>query len=206
MEDEDETEPPVADWLLRLGSEDRASAILIARQSRDQLDKAAKYALRSLGTLTNASLLVMGLTTRAQGLHRAAIEAVEADNPYASFTLIRAYAENAAAALYAVEKPDKIDDLLGLGTSIAIGKITNHANQGSKRFGAFRGIYSQLSEYAHPTSRSLFASSKLAGGAEFHWASIPAFEFESDVLTACGWIVELATSNANLLAELGRTG
>lgn len=163
-------------------------------------------ALQQTTKLTTAHFLLMGLTARAMGLHTASVDALESDNPFAAFTLIRAYAENAAAALYAVEHPNKIDGLLGLGDAqISIKKVTNYAMQGSKRFGEFRHIYSELSQYAHPMSRSMFASSGFAGGDEFRWSSQPAFKFDTDFLMASGWIVELAEANAHLLTELGAT-
>jgi hypothetical protein len=48
---------------------------------------------------TTAVVLLSGLVTRGIGLHNAAVAALEADNPFAAFTLIRSYAENAAAVL-----------------------------------------------------------------------------------------------------------
>jgi len=56
--------------------------------------------------------------------------------------------------------PDQLNRILGLGNShpIKVGVITNYAEQGSKRFGAFQDIYGQLSRFAHPMAKSIFAS------------------------------------------------
>ncbi|APE17767.1 hypothetical protein BOH72_23395 [Mycobacterium sp. WY10] len=203
---EDEGEPPTAQWILDLGITDRASGIEKARASRGHIERAVTDALKRCETPTFAHHLMMGLATRGLGLHSATVQALEQDNPYAAFTLIRSLAENAAAALYGLENPAKIEKLLGLdGKSVSIGQITSHVNQRSKRFGEFRGIYSELSQYAHPMSKSLFASSRIADGNEnqFNWSTQPRFKFDGDFLTACGWVVELSTANAHLLFELG---
>ena len=107
----------------------------------------------------------MGLATRAAGLHDGAVHALETDNPFAAYTTLRSYAENAAAVLYAADKPEQLDRILGMGDTnpITVGTITNYAQQGSKRFGAFKKVYDDLSAFAHPMSRSIFASAKPDG-------------------------------------------
>ena len=84
---------------------------------------------------------------------------------------------------------------------MSIGKITNYAN---KRFPGFKGIYSQLSEYAHPGSLSMVASHRIAGedSRTVEWRSAPSFHSDNDAEAACGWTVELATATAHLLVEL----
>jgi hypothetical protein len=37
------------------------------------------------------------------------VAAIKADNPYAAFTLLRSYAENAAAILYVTDKPETLE-------------------------------------------------------------------------------------------------
>jgi len=102
-------------------------------------------------------VLLSGLVTRGIGLHNAAVAALEADNPFAAFTLIRSYAENAAAVLYAADHPNKVDRVLGLdGHPLSVGRLTAHANR-SPRFGGFKSVYSELSEYAHSLSKSIAA-------------------------------------------------
>ena len=56
-------------------------------------------------------LLLSGFLARAQGLHEGAVAAISADNPYAAFTLLRAYAENAAAILYVKDHPAQLEVL-----------------------------------------------------------------------------------------------
>ena len=69
---------------------------------------------------------------------------------------------------------------------MSIGKITNHARS---RFNGFKGIYSELSKYAHPQALSLLASSQVVEGREVHWSSAPAFKSDRDAVLACAWVV-----------------
>ncbi|MGH3968705.1 MAG: hypothetical protein ACRDTV_11465, partial [Mycobacterium sp.] len=185
------------------GIVDRATGIERARASRQWLYDAAREALRRTDQLEDAHILVMGLATRAAGLHDGAVHALEADNPFATYTLLRSYAENAAAVLYATDHPNRLDRVLGLGDTnpIKVGVITNYAEQGSGRFEAFRGVYDDLSGFAHPFSRSIFASAKPDGDNGFQWSLEPAFKYDFDFLVACAFVVELAEANAHLLVE-----
>lgn len=200
--DSDEQE---AAWIAKLGIVDRATGIDAARTSRQQLFATAGAALTAFhkaGGATVPNLLLLGLATRGLGLHDAAVHGLETDNPFATFALIRAYAENAATVLYALERPDKIEQLYGFGTPISVSTIKNHAIQSkSKRFGEFKAVYRELSSYAHPESTSILASSKAVGENEFQWSATPAFRSDSDFLTACAWVVEFTVANADLLAE-----
>lgn len=73
---------------------------------------------------------------------------IEAGNPHAAFTLLRAYAENAAAILYAKDHPILVGHWWDPdGHGIKNGKITNHA---ATRFDGFKGINDQLTKFAHP--------------------------------------------------------
>lgn len=197
----DETsQNPVPAWISDLGIVDRPTGIEKARASRQRLLDAAQNAFEREQDGTTAVVLLSGLVTRAIGLHDAAVVALGADNPFAAFTLVRAYAENAAAILYATDHPNRIGRLLGLDHPLSIGKLTAHANQ-SQRFGAFKHIYSELSEYAHPLSKSITASIINVEGNHFQWSSSPAFRPGNDFLVASAWIVELAEANAHLIVE-----
>ncbi|KMO71834.1 hypothetical protein MOBUDSM44075_04186 [Mycolicibacterium obuense] len=170
----------------------------------EKVQRAGFDAIDGLTHLQSAHFLLLGLTARAQGLHQASVEALEADNPYSTFTLIRSYAENAAAILYAIGHPKKIDAMLNLGEAkVSIGQIVSYANQGSRRFGQFKNIYSELSQYAHPMSTSIFASHKVSDDNQVVFSSKPAFKHDSDFLVASAWIVEMSLANAHLIAELG---
>jgi hypothetical protein len=144
------------------GIVDRATGIAKARESRQRLEDGAKDALGRTDQLYDSHLLVMGLAARAVGLHDGAVNAVETDNPFTAYTLLRSYAENAAAILYATDKPEQLDRILGFGglPPISVGVITNYADPGSGRFGAFKAVYGDLSGFAHPMSRSIFASAR----------------------------------------------
>ncbi|WP_202915457.1 MULTISPECIES: hypothetical protein [unclassified Mycolicibacterium] len=191
---------PIPAWVTELGIVDRPTGLVAAKASLSLLSKAGATALkRTSPNLTIAATLMCGLVTRAVGLHQAAVDALEKDNPYAAFTLIRAYAENAAAFLYANDKPDKVGKMLGLnGNSVKVGQITSHATQ-SKKFGAFKQIYSELSEYGHPQPKS-FSASMVIEGNRFQWSSTPAFRATgNDFVMACAWVVELAEVHTPLI-------
>ena len=104
--------------------------------------------------------------------------------------------------LYAIDHPNQRDNLLGLRNAypIPIGKISNYAIQGSDRFGAFRGVYDNLSGFAHPTSRSIFASARPTETG-FQWALHPRFKADHDFLVASALVVEMAEANSHLLVE-----
>ena len=193
-------EGPIPAWVSKLGIVDRPTGLAAAKASQKLLSTAGATALRRVSpNLTIATTLLCGLVTRGVGLHQAAVDALEEDNPYAAFTLIRAYAENAAAFLYANDKPDKVGKMLGItGNPVKVGQITAHATQ-SKKFGAFKQIYSELSEYGHPQRKS-FLASMIVNGNRFEWSSTPAFRVSgNDFVMACAWTVELAEVHTPLI-------
>ena len=186
------------------GIVDRATGIEKARVSRQWILDAVKEVFsRTNDMLYDGHLLVMGLATRAVGLHDGVIHALETDNPFVVFTLLRSYAENAAAVLYATDHPTQLHRILGLGGShpIKVGTITNYAAQRSGRFGSFREVYDELSKFAHPMSRSIFASSRPHGERGLRWSLTPAFKYDSNFLVACSLVIELAEANSHLLVE-----
>jgi hypothetical protein len=141
--DSDAPEAEIPSWVSNLGIADRATGIKRARSSRQQIVDVAGASLAAfhqIGGMTVPNLVMLGLASRGLGLHDASVDALEADNPFATFTLIRAYAENAAAAEYAIEKPEAIHQLMGMhGSSLPVGRIVGHAMQSpSARFGEFK--------------------------------------------------------------------
>lgn len=197
-----ETDEQVASWLQDLGIVDRPSGIEKARASRQWLVLASLRAFaRGPRKLCPAGVLLGGLATRGIGLHDGAIAALETDNPFAAFTLIRSYAENAAALLYARDHPHKVERLLGLNEHpMPVGKLTAYANRGN-RLNSFRALYSMLSQYAHPASKSLIASITVDKTDGVSWSPTPAFRPGNDFLLACAWIVEITKGNASLIGE-----
>jgi hypothetical protein len=201
-----EAEPEIPAWVSTLGIIDRASGIEAARSSRQRLldaTWAAVTAFHEAGGATTANLLLLGLAARGLGLHDGAVHGLETDNPFAAFTLTRAYAENAATFLYAIDKPETIDRLFGLHErSISLPTVTNHAMQSpTTRFGDFRAVYHSLSAYAHPMPESILASGINVGENGLQWRSGPAFKSDDEFLFASAWIVEFAVANADLLEE-----
>jgi hypothetical protein len=130
---------PDSSWLTRLGITDRATGMAEAAAARERLLAAGRRVLKPATDYTIGLLVFSGLLARAQGLHEGSLLAIQHDNPHAAFTLIRAYAENAAAVLYLKDNPENLDRFLrGDVPSVPIGKITNYA---VKRFEGFKGMY-----------------------------------------------------------------
>jgi hypothetical protein len=180
-------------WVRELGITDRVTGLERAHASWDVLHAAGVKGLGGLrpGADYPAGYLVFsGFLARAQGLHEGTVAAIRAGNPYATFTLLRAYAQTAAAVLYVKDHPAQLEKCLPgpHGPGVKIGKITSHAE---RRLGGFKGTYSQLSKYAHPMALTWPVSSRAAGGV-IERASAPAFEAGHDAITACAWVVELA--------------
>ena len=101
-----DTETP--DWVRELGITDRHTGHTQARASWNALMLAGRRVLGLGQDYQVEHLLFSGFLARAQGLHEGAVAAIVADNPYSTFTLIRAYAENAVAILYVKDHPDDL--------------------------------------------------------------------------------------------------
>lgn len=187
-------------WIERLGITDRLTGLERARTSRDALISAGRRVLGTALDYRVGHLVFSGFLARAQGFHEGAVAAISTDNPYAAFTLLRAYAENAAAITYAKDHPADLERfwLDTRGPGVPIDEITNHA---MSRFGGFKGIYSQLSKYAQPHALSLLASSRVIKGRTVQRSSAPTFKSDHDAVLACVWVVELAEATSHLLQE-----
>jgi len=209
------SDPPIPNgdsdeaFLAALGIVDRATARQAATDARQWLIDGAAVALERVEVWGIGSVVLSGLVARAQGLHEGALAAIEADNPYATFTLVRAYAENAAAILYVKDHPEQMRThwIDANGAYVRIGKMTRWA---SRRFDGFGPIYEQLCGFAHPSPRSIVSSHRVDPDAHdvagtsrrVTWHSAPSFKTDEDAMVACGWLVELATAQAHLFVEL----
>ncbi|TFB84467.1 hypothetical protein E3O44_15410 [Cryobacterium algoricola] len=185
------------------GISDRESGIEKAAAARVRLIRFAADAFPTPIDFDVPMMTLMSLLTRAQSFHDGALDAVRAGNPFAAFTLIRSYAENAAVLVRLKDRPDDLARLYPeapRATRLRIGQITNGA---SARFGEFKGVYDQLSEFAHPspaTALSGWHASELDDG-KVEWRSSPAFKSTDDLMMACVWLVELAEANSELWRE-----
>lgn len=178
--------------LARCGIVDEDSGRGAALAAREEILSVARTVIRS-GDITMNHIIVAGIVSRAQSLHEGSIAAIEANNPHAAFTLLRAYAEQCAAVLYMTDHPAKAvrlwNDLEGRG--VRIGAITNYA-QSSGRIANFREIYNRLSKYAHPSSAAHFAAMRVGEDRSFTWQSAPRFKRDEERLIAYAWCVEFA--------------
>jgi hypothetical protein len=191
-----------SEWIQNLGINDAESGAETARAAREKILEPARRVLGTTEAHTTMTVVFQGFVARAQSLHEAAVQMTGAENPHAAFTLLRAYAENTAAILYAKDHPNLADHWWDVdGHGIQIGKITNHART---RLGGFKGIYDQLSQYTHPQARGLLASSSIKEGRTMEWSSAPHFKSANDQLVAYAWVVELADATRHLLYEFAQ--
>jgi hypothetical protein len=198
----DSNEAEVPEWIRKLDITDRATGEQQAHASWSRLIAAGQKVLGTGMEYQVEHTVLSGFLAKAQGLHEGAVAAIRADNPYAAFTLLRGYAENAAGILYVKDHPGQLDKFWQLDSyGVSVGKITSYA---VTRFDNFRGIYSELSKYAHPMALSVLASSQVTDGQTIRWRSAPQFKSDGDAVIACAWVVELATATAYLLVEFAK--
>ncbi|MGZ0711316.1 hypothetical protein ACWPKO_23610 (plasmid) [Coraliomargarita sp. W4R53] len=177
---------------------DLESAIAVARAGFAEFGRSLNSVVQT--DLTIEAMGLLALITRAQGFHNGALQAVESDNPYATFPLVRCYAENAAVLLWVLEHPHDISRLSATATQdqrFAIGRLIANA---AKRAPGFKDVYEQLSEFTHPVASGFTQPFRVAsdenGG--FSWSSIPSFGSDKDKILACFWLVELTEMHENI--------
>ena len=190
------------EWIKDLGIKDAESGATAARAAREKILEPARRVLGTAEAYTTMTVVFQSFVARAQCLHEASVQTIEVENPHAAFTLLRAYAENTAAILYARDHPNLAAHWWDVdGHGIKIGRIINHART---RLGGFKEIYDQLSQYAHPQARGLLASSTITEGRTVQWFSAPHFKSANDQLVAYAWVVELADATHHLLYEFAQ--
>ena len=184
------------------GISDRATGLAKAAEARVRMTSFAGESIRRSPDLTVPKMTVMSLLTRAQSFHDGTVHALTTDNPFAAFTLLRAYAENAAMLVWLIEKPN---DLVRIYPDarremrLSVGKLINKAGT---RFSGFAAIYDQLSGFAHPAAHTALSAWRAGDGeGEIQWQSAPAFKNDDDFIMACVWVIELAEANAQLWRE-----
>jgi hypothetical protein len=187
-------------WIQELGITDRLTGLERARLSLDTLILTGRKVLGTSLDYRVEHLVFSGFLARAQGFHEGTVAAINADNPYSAFTLLRAYAENAAAILYVKDHPAALERFWGdiRRTDVPTHEIITYA---TTRFRGFKGIYSELSKYVHPHALSLLASSRVIEGRIVQWSSVPMFKSDYDAVIACVWVVELAEATSHLFTE-----
>lgn len=188
----------------RLGMTEYDRAVELADLSLRLVWEAGKSAVAQFDEPGQPVFVVLGLIARAQGFHEGAIQSIRAGNPHAAFTLLRAYAENAAAVAYLVDHPSELSRFFGGGHYVSAGKLVANAAEHAP---GLKRVYDTLSEYAHPGSRGVIASHRVedlqGGDVRFGWQSEPRFKSEGDRLLACAWTYELAEGHATLIEKLG---
>jgi hypothetical protein len=204
MADDEQGKDGVPPWVSALGISGGESGHDHAKAAWQLLIDAGREGLSSARDYGTAHVVFSGLLARAQGLHEGTVSATDAGNPYAAFTLLRAYSENTAAILYVKDHPAQLERFWRdrNGPGVKIGQITPYA---VTRLAGFKDVYSELSKYAHPHALSVLASSRAAEGREVAWSSAPRFRSEREQILAYAWAVELAEATSHLLAEFAAT-
>ena len=109
LTDRSATGVEVPTWVLKLGITDPPTGQDRARASWNALISAGRRVLGTSQDYRVEHLVLSGFLARAQGFHEGAVASIIADNPYAAFTLLHAYVENAAAILYAKDHPAELE-------------------------------------------------------------------------------------------------
>lgn len=179
------------------GITSRETGLAAGRRALIELRAAAAKELHERhGDMTMSRMVLLGLLARAEAFHRSVLEAITANNPFATFTLLRSYSENAALMVWLQQSPGRMARL-DLADPDArgpkIGVIVQAAHERLQGFGA---IYEQLSTFAHPASAGLLVSWRDGGDdvpeGAFEWNSAPSFKSDTDAEMACFWLVELS--------------
>lgn len=193
------------DLLDKYGIIDGDSGSQRAKKARENLLMVARSVLQE-GAITMDHLIFAGMVARTQALHEAALSAIDSNNPHAAFTLLRAYIEQCAAALYILDHPEKSEPLWNYrdGRGVKIGRITSYADR-SGRFEGFRRLYDQLSKYAHPSSVSHFANMRAGNDGEFTFQTAPRFKRDEEKLVAYAWLIEFSCIAHGFLFEFAES-
>jgi hypothetical protein len=182
-----------------LGITDRATGIERAEAARLKMIDRAFQAFGQQTNLNVPKMTLLSMMTRAQAFHDGAIEAAKSDNPFATFTLLRSYAENAAMLIWISTKQGELRRLYPdapVELKFSIGKLVAHAERDSA---GFREIYEQLSRFAHPGSSTAFSGFRVTGQKPLAiFSSRPSFKNDDDFMLACVWLIELAEANGAL--------
>ena len=184
------------------GITDRATGIEKAEAARLKMIDRAFQAFGQQTNLNVPKMTLLSMMTRAQAFHDGAIEAAKSDNPFATFTLLRSYAENAAMLIWIGTKQGELRRLYPdapVELKFSIGKLVAHAERDSA---GFRGIYEQLSRFTHPGSSTAFSGFRMTGQKPLAIVSSrPSFKNDDDFMLACVWPIELAEANGALWAK-----
>jgi hypothetical protein len=180
------------------GMHDVASGLAVARADFVDFRHSLVDVVR--GDFSQVSMGLLALITRAQGFFDGALKGVENDNPYATFPLIRCYAENAAVLLWILDHPNDLSRLSSSAPAderFAIGRLISNA---AKRAKGFKAIYEQLSEFSHPVATGFHQPWRVVPDEErtLQWSSVPSFKTTEDKIWACFWLVELTEIHANV--------
>jgi hypothetical protein len=186
-----------------LGITDRDSGLEKAVEAKLRMTSFVRETLPNRFDFDMPRMTLLSAFTRAQAFHDGALDALRADNPFSTFTLLRSYAENAAMLVYLLNKPSEIERFYAgvpREMRLRIGKLTTNA---SSRLAGFKGVYEQLSGFAHPAGATALSGWHAPGDdLKVQWSSVPAFKNDDDFEMACVWLVELAEANAHLWREV----
>lgn len=175
---------------------DLQSGLEVAR--RDFSEFRTSLSLVVTDELSTIGMGLLAVVTRAQAFHDSALDAIENDNPWAAYALIRSYAENAAVLLWMLEKPGDLKRLSMLADEserFVIGRVIAAAN---RRAPGFKGLYAVLSDLAHPVASSFSESWQASPESRLaNWSSVPTFKVQENRLWACLWLVELTEIHAH---------
>lgn len=147
---------------------------------------------------SDANLTMLGLITRLQAFHEAAAREIAADNPFSSAALLRSLAEVVALVCYLIEKPSELRRVSIRADNKDRFKMGTLIEAGAREAPAFKEIYAQLSNLAHPSYAGANSSMTISNDGHFTWQSQPTFKDDDEACVMYLWLLEL-TEAAGLL-------
>jgi len=176
-------------------------AITQANAAKGEFDGLAKQVvLADAGKLSPLPMFMLSAIARANGLHIAAVHAIETTNPHAAFPLIRAYADVVVITLYVRDNPTYIEaimtrrrDLKGRKRLSMAGLIAAAAPHAP----GVKTVYDELSEGTHFGSIAMWAAWTLSEEAKVRYTTYPRWRRpEIDPLVVAAWLIELCDAFA----------
>lgn len=146
------------------------------------------------------------LFASVRGLHEGTVRELGANNPHAVFTLMRAWSEVIALAIYVRKKPAYAASLLN---------SPKNGGPGTKSFEAIfhaiqdeaanmKAVYSELSDYTHFRARGVWSAHTLEEDGVTTWTDAPNWSDDRQFKIACALAHESAVAGQYFLDQLGQ--
>ncbi|HCF99386.1 MAG TPA: hypothetical protein DEV93_02450 [Chloroflexi bacterium] len=156
---------------------------------------AKQVILADPGNISPLPLFLLSAIARANGLHVAAINAIETTNPHAAFPLIRAYADVVIMTLYIRDHPTYAEVVMAhpgdpnYRRRVSVGRLMVAVKDYAP---GVKTVYDELTEGTHFGSIAMWTAWTLSGERTLNYTTAPRWRRpETDPLVFAGWLIEL---------------